>query len=102
VTSAVYDLQVHRRLLCDDAFGVGEALNESQFGEGLVATGTFHLLLTSSKGELSTLHRDIAEELFMGKILLFHPPKENNDVTEEYNSYVTDLPGVSLLFVVCL
>ena len=31
---------VHRRLLHDDAFGVGEALNETAFGgEGLVARG---------------------------------------------------------------
>jgi hypothetical protein len=28
-----------RRLLFDDAFGVGEALNETAFGEGLVARG---------------------------------------------------------------
>lgn len=28
-----------RRLLHDDAFGVGEALNETAFGEGLVVRG---------------------------------------------------------------
>ena len=34
------ELMVHRRLLHDDAFGVGEALNETAFGgEGLVARG---------------------------------------------------------------
>ncbi|KAB7500477.1 hypothetical protein Anas_14489 [Armadillidium nasatum] len=27
------ELMVHRRLLYDDAFGVGEALNETAFGE---------------------------------------------------------------------
>jgi hypothetical protein len=32
-------LCVCRRLLFDDAFGVGEALNETAFGEGLVARG---------------------------------------------------------------
>lgn len=34
------ELMVHRRLLHDDAFGVGEALNETAFGKGLVARGT--------------------------------------------------------------
>jgi hypothetical protein len=34
-----------RRLLHDDSFGVGEALNEMEEGKGLVALGR-HLLLT--------------------------------------------------------
>lgn len=38
------ELMVHRRLLHDDAFGVGEALNETQFGKGLVARGKHHVL----------------------------------------------------------
>ena len=33
----------YRRLLHDDAFGVGEALNETAFGVGLVARGTHRL-----------------------------------------------------------
>lgn len=37
--------QLHRRLLFDDAFGVGEALNETAFGEGLVASGKLWMLL---------------------------------------------------------
>lgn len=43
----VIDVLVHRRLLVDDAFGVGEALNETQYGQGLVATGTLKLLVNS-------------------------------------------------------
>lgn len=38
------ELMVHRRLLHDDAFGVGEALNETAFGEGLVVRGKHYLL----------------------------------------------------------
>jgi len=39
------ELMVHRRLLHDDAFGVGEALDEMAFGEGLVARGKHYMLL---------------------------------------------------------
>lgn len=43
------ELMLHRRLLHDDAFGVGEALNETAYGyQGLVATGTNYLLTSSS------------------------------------------------------
>ena len=33
------EVMVHRRLLFDDAFGVGEPLNESAYGQGLVVRG---------------------------------------------------------------
>ena len=42
---------LHRRLLHDDAFGVGEALNETAFGVGLVARGKHRY----NKGELKKL-----------------------------------------------
>lgn len=38
------ELMVHRRLLYDDAFGVGEALNETDYGQGLIVRGT-HLFV---------------------------------------------------------
>lgn len=43
------ELMVHRRLLRDDAFGVGEALNETEYGEGLIARGKHHLFFGLSK-----------------------------------------------------
>lgn len=52
------NLQVHRRLLSDDAFGVGEALNESAYGEGLVARGQHYLV----GGSLTDLEELILEE----------------------------------------
>lgn len=36
-------MKIHRRLLNDDAFGVGEALNETVDGIGLVARGAHYL-----------------------------------------------------------
>ncbi|XP_058821191.1 lysosomal alpha-mannosidase-like isoform X3 [Topomyia yanbarensis] len=41
----VLELMVHRRLLKDDAFGVGEALNETAYGSGLIARGKHYLML---------------------------------------------------------
>lgn len=37
-------IKVHRRLLHDDAFGVGEALNESAYGNGLIARGSTYFV----------------------------------------------------------
>ncbi|XP_015440324.1 PREDICTED: lysosomal alpha-mannosidase [Dufourea novaeangliae] len=43
------ELMLHRRLLVDDAFGVGEALNESAYGEGLVVRGSHYVFGGSIK-----------------------------------------------------
>ena len=47
------ELMVHRRLLDDDHFGVGEALDETQFGKGLVAKGKHLLVIHQDKAEFS-------------------------------------------------
>ncbi|XP_037957645.1 lysosomal alpha-mannosidase isoform X2 [Teleopsis dalmanni] len=46
VKDGVLELMLHRRLLRDDAFGVGEALNETQYGKGLIARGKVYLILS--------------------------------------------------------
>ncbi|KAJ8706808.1 hypothetical protein PYW07_012886 [Mythimna separata] len=43
------ELMLHRRLLCDDAFGVGEALNETANGQGLVARGKHRVIIGKDK-----------------------------------------------------
>lgn len=42
-------LKVHRRLLHDDAFGVGEALNEVAYGKGLIVRGSSYFVFGSKK-----------------------------------------------------
>ena len=48
----------------DDGFGVGEPLNETAFGTGLVVRGR-HWLLVSEPADGARLHRDLAERVFM-------------------------------------
>lgn len=68
------ELMVHRRLLHDDAFGVGEPLNETQYGKGLVARGK-HYILHSSFGseecDFGCMHRTLGEELLLPPLYLF-------------------------------
>jgi len=47
------ELMVHRRLLDDDHFGVGEALDETQYGMGLVARGKHLLVINQDKAEFN-------------------------------------------------
>lgn len=52
--SGQMELMLHRRLFNDDAFGVGEALNETSYGRGLVVRGTHKLLLCTESCEVTT------------------------------------------------
>ena len=47
------ELMVHRRLLDDDHFGVGEALDETQYGTGLVTMGNHVLVVEQEKAEFN-------------------------------------------------
>ncbi|KAK8768601.1 hypothetical protein V5799_014933, partial [Amblyomma americanum] len=67
------ELMVHRRLLYDDAFGVGEALNESYFGgHGLVVRGT-HRVVVSPVAQAALLHRPLAQTAYAAPALFFAP-----------------------------
>ncbi|XP_060656740.1 LOW QUALITY PROTEIN: lysosomal alpha-mannosidase-like [Drosophila nasuta] len=59
------ELMLHRRLLNDDAFGVGEALNEEQFGTGLIARGKVYLILNSVDAKASTEERLAQHEIHL-------------------------------------
>jgi len=69
------ELMLHRRLLDDDAFGVGEALNEVAYGQGLVVTGRHWLLLNSNEVEMAAERRFHALQMYSAPLLLIgHPP----------------------------
>ncbi|CAN7940010.1 unnamed protein product, partial [Ixodes hexagonus] len=69
------EVMVHRRLLHDDAFGVGEALNETYYnGTGLVVRGR-HRVLLSPIGEAARMHRSLAQDMYMAPVLAFAPVK---------------------------
>ncbi|TMW44856.1 hypothetical protein DOY81_010061 [Sarcophaga bullata] len=56
---------LHRRLLHDDAFGVGEALNETYNGKGLVARGKVHLILNKLTNKPTIAERYDAQEMLL-------------------------------------
>jgi lysosomal alpha-mannosidase len=66
--------QVHRRLLHDDAFGVGEALNETAHGYGLVAVGKHWLTVGNiSSGTAAQRVRSLQQQLSLSPWLFFSP-----------------------------
>jgi lysosomal alpha-mannosidase len=58
---------LHRRLLHDDSLGVGEPINETAFGQGLVIHGSHYLLLEPPQSS-ALYHRSTAQRLFMSPI----------------------------------
>ncbi|XP_076174533.1 lysosomal alpha-mannosidase II isoform X1 [Ptiloglossa arizonensis] len=80
------ELMVHRRLLRDDAFGVGEALNESAFGEGLVVRGTHYIF----GGSVSNLDEFMIKEKSLTLQTLLRPwtfitPMRENSASDNEN-----------------
>lgn len=58
------ELMVHRRLLYDDHFGVGEALNETGLdGKGLIVRGS-HYLQVAPIQYAGRMHRELGERIF--------------------------------------
>ncbi|XP_002065049.4 lysosomal alpha-mannosidase isoform X2 [Drosophila willistoni] len=94
------ELMVHRRLLKDDAFGVGEALNETEYGDGLVARGKHHLFVGLSKQRegvsLKALERLVQLETLLPSWKLFSNA-EPLSVDEWRNSFTNIYNGISVV-----
>ena len=92
------ELMVHRRLLYDDAFGVGEALNEMAFGEGLVIRGK-HWVQISPNGKYlpNRKHRFKAQQAFMDAGVNFvNTDMKFDEFKQHYAMQYTALGSVDL------
>lgn len=67
------ELMVHRRTLHDDRQGVGEPLNETAYGTGLVVRGR-HFLLLESPMFSAARHRPLGQHLFMSPLSTYALP----------------------------
>jgi lysosomal alpha-mannosidase len=65
----------HRRLLYDDGFGVGEALNETAYGKGLVIRGR-HVLVVQPPASSALYHRVGAQQLYMHPLATYSLTKQ--------------------------
>ena len=67
------EVMLHRRILHDDAFGVGEALNEEAYGQGLVIRGRHWVQVTEGKEASAKKHRFWGQQVFMDSRISFNP-----------------------------
>ncbi|XP_016964290.1 lysosomal alpha-mannosidase isoform X2 [Drosophila biarmipes] len=94
------ELMVHRRLLKDDAFGVGEALNETEFGYGLIARGKHHLFFGKSTDRESVSLKGLERLTQLEKLLptwKFFSNMEAYSADEWQTSFTNSFTGISLV-----
>ncbi|XP_042885144.1 lysosomal alpha-mannosidase-like isoform X3 [Penaeus japonicus] len=95
------ELMLHRRLLHDDAFGVGEPLNETAFGEGLVARGKLYLLhsdFANDDCDFGCLHRSLGEKVMLEPVISFTPTTKpahawRSSVNAKWSALTRSLPA---------
>ncbi|KAF7271106.1 hypothetical protein GWI33_015990 [Rhynchophorus ferrugineus] len=90
------ELMIHRNCFHDDAFGVGEALNETAFGKGLVIQGSHYLTvgsINSTNGNsTAAIEKDIAQRTLLDTWTFISPL--NTDETEYQSNYVMEYSGL--------
>ena len=91
------ELMLHRRLLVDDHWGVGEALNEMAFGMGLVARGKHYLLFDLDKKEAHRRTRLLANELYGQNLITFNWDKNHRIGSISPSSPITLQENINLL-----
>lgn len=96
--SSIFDgsveLMVHRRLLHDDEWGVDEALNETAYGQGLVARGKHWMIYGRKNNQSPTL--EARERLLQNQVLLSNwlffddiSNRGNEILSEDYIKHVS-------------
>jgi len=101
--SSIFDgtleLMVHRRLLRDDGFGVAEALNETAYGQGIVARGKHRLVYgrkTDKNPTLEARERLLQNSLFLSNWLFFDDISTRGDLMGENFIKSSSLIGEAL------
>ncbi|ENN79712.1 hypothetical protein YQE_03769, partial [Dendroctonus ponderosae] len=84
------EVMLHRVCLHDDAFGVGEALNETAFGKGLVVRGSHYVTVghrqTNNSEGIAAITKDIAQRRLLDT-WTFITPITNNDEISNYSQF---------------
>ncbi|XP_002133316.2 lysosomal alpha-mannosidase [Drosophila pseudoobscura] len=81
------EMLLHRRLMFNDGGGVGEALNEEQYGKGLIARGKLFLVLSSIKEKNSRTERLAEKEIHLPFYKFF-----SKDSSESRNAMPQSIP----------
>jgi lysosomal alpha-mannosidase len=68
------ETMIHRRILHDDKLGVGEPLNETAYGQGLVVRGRQSLIL-EPPATSALLHRVNAQNMYMHTLSTYAVPQ---------------------------
>jgi len=82
ITNDTIEIMIHRRLLDDDAFGVAQPLNETEFGKGLVARGTHYLLFDPSPEDQILRTRLLAKSIFASPIVTLNNQEEGSEIVQ--------------------
>ncbi|CAF0726334.1 unnamed protein product [Adineta ricciae] len=90
------ELMVHRRTLHDDSQGVGEPMNETAYGTGLVVRGR-HVLILETPQLSASHHRPTAQQLFMSPLQTYALPgisytDYSNNYRQTWSSLNESLP----------
>ncbi|XP_033226476.1 lysosomal alpha-mannosidase-like [Belonocnema kinseyi] len=88
------ELMVHRRLLCDDNFGVNEALNETAYGIGLVARGEHSVLIGSQSDSFVLQEKNKAISLSL-RPWIFITPLETTSYDDWKTNYRMHSSGLA-------
>ncbi|KAH8334062.1 hypothetical protein KR059_006202 [Drosophila kikkawai] len=86
------EMLLHRRLFFNDGGGVGEALNETQFGKGLIARGKLYLVLDSVEEGNTSAERVTEKELFLPFWKFFSKAANNEETATKSIPDFNDLP----------
>ncbi|CAF1668432.1 unnamed protein product [Rotaria magnacalcarata] len=80
ISNGSMEIMLHRRTLNDDSLGVGEPLNETAYGQGLVVRGR-HILILETPEASAGYHRVAAQRLYM------HPLTSFSLIPQDYYNY---------------